>query len=114
MDVYKVYVRVDESGRIVSINSSAFIRDTEGLVEIDRGPGDRFHHAQGNYLPGPLMDRRGVCRYKLEGGKVVERTEEEMLADVKSPVKSVIENRLDRLETAIDTITKLLAKLGMK
>ena len=114
MDVYKVYVRVDESGRIVSINSSAFIRDTEGLVEIDRGPGDRYHHAQGNYLPGPLMDGRGVFRYKLEGGKVIERTEEEMLADVKPHVKSELENRLDRLETAIDTITKLLAKLGMK
>ena len=114
MDVYKVYVRVDESGRLVSINSSAFVRDTEGMVEIDRGPGDRYHHAQGNYLPGPLMDVRGVCRYKLEGGKVVERTEEEMLADVKPRVKSDLENRLDRLETAIDTINKLLAKLGMK
>ena len=114
MDVYKVYVRVDESGKIVSINSSAFVMDTEGMVEIDRGPGDRYHHAQGNYLPGPLMDARGVCRYKLEGGKVVERTEEELLSDVKPRVKSDLENRLDRLETAIDTINKLLAKLGMK
>lgn len=114
MDVYKVYVSVDESGRIVSINSSAFVLDTEGLVEIDRGPGDRFHHAQGNYLPGPLMDARGVCRYKLEGGKVIERTEEEMLVDVKPPVKSEFENRLDKLETALENVKNLLAKLGMK
>lgn len=114
MDVYKVYVSVDESGRIVSINSSAFVLDTEGLVEIDRGPGDRFHHAQGNYLPRPLMDARGVCRYKLEGGKVFERTEEEMVADVKPPVKSELVKRIDRLETAINTVTALLEKLGIK
>lgn len=114
MDVYKVYVSVDNDGRVVSINSSAFVLDTEGMVEIDCGAGDRYHHAQGNYLPGPLMDARGVCRYKLEGGKVLERTEDEMLADVKPRVKSEIENRLDRLETAVNTVTQLLAKLGIK
>ena len=30
---YKVLVRVDDAGRVVAINSSAFITDTEGWVE---------------------------------------------------------------------------------
>ena len=114
MDVYKVYVRVDETGRVVSINSSAFLRDTDGMVEIDVGPGDRFHHAQGNYLPGPLMDGRGVFRYKLEGGNVVERTEEEMQADVKPPVKSEIEKRIETIEKTVKVISDMLAKMGVK
>lgn len=117
MDVYKVYVRVDESGRIVSINSSAFVRDTEGMVEIDHGPGDRFHHAQGNYLPGPLMDKRGIYRYKLADGEVVERTVSEMDADWAGPVpqeKTDIEKRIESIEKTVQSISKLIEKLGVK
>ena len=78
---YRVLVRVDDAGRVVAINSSAFVADTGGWVEIDSGWGDRYHHAQGNYLDKPLMDERGVYRYKLVDGKVLERTPEEMDAD---------------------------------
>ena len=35
----------------------------------------------GNYLPKPIMDDYGVCRYKLIDGKPVERTQAEMEAD---------------------------------
>lgn len=81
MDEYLVYIRVDDAGRVLVINSSAFVQDTEGWVQIDSGHGDRYHHAQGNYLPGPLVDERGVYRYKLEDGAIVERTQEEMDGD---------------------------------
>lgn len=36
-DKYIVYVRVNELGHIVEINSSAFISDTTGWIEIDSG-----------------------------------------------------------------------------
>lgn len=85
MDEYTVYIRTDNAGRVVDINSSAFLQDTEGWEEIDSGHGDRYHHAQGNYLPGPLADERGVYRYKLEDGAIVERTREEMDADYTPP-----------------------------
>lgn len=85
MEEYIVYIRVDDSGRVVDINSSAFVQDTDGWVQIDSGHGDRFHHAQGNYLPGPLTDERGLYRYKLADGAVVERTPEEMDADWVEP-----------------------------
>lgn len=82
---YKVYVLPDDTGRITAINSSAFLTDVSGWTKIDEGFGDAHHHAQGNYLPGPLVDMRGIYRYKLEGGQVVERTQEEMDADYTPP-----------------------------
>lgn len=82
---YVVFVLVDDSGRIISINSDAFLADTTEWVQIDEGIGDRFHHAQNNYLPKPIYDERGIPRYKLVDGEVVERTPEEMDADYTPP-----------------------------
>lgn len=31
---YKVLVRVDDAGRVVEINSSAFVQDASGWVEV--------------------------------------------------------------------------------
>ena len=79
-DPYRVYVQADEKGRITAVNSSAFVSSDWG-TEIDQGYGDKYHHAQGNYFPAPLYTDDGIPRYKLEEGKAVERTEEEMEAD---------------------------------
>lgn len=81
MEPYIVYVKTDDQNRITAINSSAFIPDPSEWIEIDRGFGDKHHHAQGNYFDKPIRDMRGICRYKLEDGKPVERTQEEMDAD---------------------------------
>lgn len=81
MNPYAVLARVDEQNRIIAINSSAFVADANGWTKIAEGWGDKYHHAQGNYLPKPLMDERGVYRYKLEEGQAMERTQEEMDAD---------------------------------
>ena len=109
---YKVLVRVDDAGRVVEINSSAFITNTDGWVEIDHGEGDAFHHAQGNYFPHPIMDERGVYRYKLVDGKPIERTQEEMDADYTPPEqKPTTEQRVDALETTTDDIILMMAEL---
>ena len=78
METYKVYVKTNTKGYITSINSSDFISDLTGWTEIDQGHGDKYHHAQGNYLPGPLMTVGGAYRYKLVNGKPVECTESEI------------------------------------
>lgn len=92
-ELYRVFVRADESGRIMEINSDAFLADPAGWVQIDEGTGDRYHHAQNNYLSGPLYDDRGIQRYKLVDGAVVERTPEEIEVDYvpPKPTKSVAE-----------------------
>lgn len=86
MQPYEVYIKTDTGNRIININCSAHMHDTIGWTKIDEGFGDKYHHAQGNYLPGPLMDERGIYRYKLENGQPVERTQEEMDADYTPPV----------------------------
>lgn len=86
MDEYIVYVRTDDVGRIVAVCSSAYLTDTEGWNEIDRGRDHKHYHAQGNYFDNCLTDDRGIFRYKLEDGKPVERTQEEMNADYTPPV----------------------------
>ena len=109
---YKVLVRVDDAGRVVEINSDAFVTDMGGWVEIDSGFSDRYHHSQGNYLDGPLMDERGVYRYKLVDGKVVERTQEEMDADyTPQEQRPTTEQRVDALETTTDDIVLMLADM---
>ena len=109
MQPYGVYVKTDETGRIITINSDAFLPDTDGWVKIDEGYGDRYHHAQGNYLPGPLMDERGILRYKLEDGKPVERTQEEMDADYTPPVPApTAEERMTEIESALIELAAML------
>ena len=75
---YVVYVKASENSYITAVNSSAFLTDTTGWVEIDRGYCDRFHHAQGNYFPESIFTDGGAYRYKLVDGKAVECTLEEI------------------------------------
>ena len=63
---YIVYAQYDKRGRITAVNSSAFVGADWGM-EIDRGYGDKYHHAQGNYFSRAIY--------------TVERTEEEIEAD---------------------------------
>lgn len=77
---YIVYVKIDNSGYITNINSSAFLNDTADWVEIDKGYGDKYHHAQGNYFPLPVITEGGAYRYKLVDDTPVECTLEEIAA----------------------------------
>ena len=96
---YMVYAKTDENGIITAINSSAFLSDTTNWTEIDEGDGDRFHHAQNNYLSAGLIDENGIFNYKLTDGKPVLRTAEE-----KAP-------ELERIAAAQE-ISELKAKLA--
>lgn len=77
---YHVYVQTDKQGRIIAVNSSAFV-PAEWGTEIDSGFGDRFHHAQGNYFPGGVYTYDGIPHYKLVENTAQERTREEIQAD---------------------------------
>lgn len=79
--MYKVFIQTS-NGIITAINSDAFLADTDGWTLIDEGDGDKFHHAQGNYLPLSIMTDERVYRYKLVDGKAAERTAEEIQADI--------------------------------
>ena len=113
----KVYAHPDAEGRITRIDGGytlCNIKDIKSWVLIDEGYGDRYNLCQGNYLPGPLYDERGICRYKLVGGEVKERTAEEMDADYAArPAPEPTTEEL-LLETAADHEYRLcLMELGV-
>lgn len=75
---YIVYVKTDISGYITDVNSSAFLSDITGWVEIDSGFGDKYHHAQGNYFPKPIIAGDYAYQYKLVDGVPIECGAEEI------------------------------------
>lgn len=75
---YIVYVKPNSNGYITTVNSSEFLTDTTGWVEIDSGYGDKYHHAQGNYFEKPIFTEGGAYHYKLVDGEAVECTTEEI------------------------------------
>lgn len=67
----KVYVKVNADGYVTEINSEIFIKDFTDWIEIDKGFGDRFAHAQSQYFDKTLMDENGNYNYKFINGKIV-------------------------------------------
>ena len=126
----KVYVKINEQNIITDINSSIFLNNIEGYMQIDEGSGDKYAHAQGNYLDKGLVDESGRFNYKFEDGKVLELTEEEKNALFQKPeatpskqeeINSTLlqENANIRLQLAKQQkinaeIMKTLAELGGK
>lgn len=113
----KVYVLPDAEGRITRIDGGytlGNIKDFTEWVLIDEGYGDRYNLCQGNYLPGPLYNDLGICRYKLVDGKVRWRTQEEMDADYAArPAPEPTTEEL-LLETAADHEYRIcLMELGV-
>ena len=108
-DNYIVYAKTDLESRIIAIDSSAFLTDFTDWVQIDEGIGDKYHHAQGNYLENGLMEENGVYNYKLVGGAPVERTEEEKQAEL-----TVIENasRIAELKQKLDETDYAVIKIA--
>lgn len=111
---YDVFVKVDSSGRITSINSSAFISDMVDWVLVEANvQGDKGHHAQGHYLPKPIRTMQGIYQYKLVDGIIVERTAEEITADAAKipPPLPIAEDRIKALEGELAALKPKVATL---
>ncbi len=106
---YKVFIKTNTENEIVAVNSSAFLANTEGWIEIDSGTGDKYHHAQGNYFDKPLTDENGLYNYKLVDGNIAERTE----AD-KAPELSRIDSQREiaELKTKLAQTDYIAAKIA--
>lgn len=80
-DIIKVYAKLDSNNSITEINSSVFLEDTIGFVEIDTSEGKedrgKYAHAQGNYLENAVFDEQGRPNYKYVDEKIQKLTEEE-------------------------------------
>ena len=82
MEIAKVYIRCDASGRITRCEGGyATPADLTGWVEIDEGSGDRYNLCQAHYFDGGLYTADGIPRYKYADGVCSLRTDEEVEAD---------------------------------
>lgn len=77
--MYKVYVKLNEDKCITLIDSEIFLSDDEiqEMTRIDEGEGDKYAHAQSQYLEKSLYDELGRYNYKYIDGVVVEIAEED-------------------------------------
>ena len=111
----KVYVLLDDQNRITRIDggySMSNIKEVSQWTFIDEGYGDKYNLCQSNYLEKPLFTEQGIYRYKLVDGKVVERTEEEIQADISAlpPAPPTISERVTALENKGDEIWSTMAQ----
>ena len=103
---YKVYIKTDGTD-IVAVNSSAFLTDLTDWVEIDSGQGDKYHHAQGNYFPLPIITDSGIYRYKYDG-EVIEKTEQEIATEEANLPPPEPTTEIDLLSFAVDHEYRLI------
>ena len=102
MSASKVYFQTDDQNRIIRCDGGCTTpADLTGWVQIDEGTGDKYNLCQSHYFDGGLYTMDGIPRYKLQDGQAVERTEEEISADLANqPIKSLtIDERVTALET---------------
>lgn len=107
---YKVYVSLLD-GYITSINSNIFLSQEEiqTMTEIDQGQGDKYAHAQSQYLEKGLVDEQGRYNYKCVNGKVVEVAEEDKPKVVDPEQKATAQDKIEAqvMYTALMTDTLL-------
>lgn len=108
-----VYVKTNENSFITDVNSSAFMANTTGWVEIDRGYGDKYHHVQGNYFPESIITDGGAYRYKLVDGAPVECTSEEIAVqeEANKPAPAPDDNLESRVATVESDVASLTAAI---
>ena len=96
----RVYVTVNKDNFITQIGSSIFIKDTTSWIQIDEGMGNKYVHAQTQYLSKGIRDKQGRYNYKLIDGNVVELTEKEKpIIEVKEHITTI--QRIEALENAL-------------
>ena len=107
---YKIYVSLTD-GYITSINSEIFLSQEEmdSMTEIDKGQGDKYAHAQSQYLEKGLIDDHGRYNYKFVAGKVVEIAEEEKPTIKEPEQQATAQDKIEAqvLYTALMTDTLL-------
>lgn len=72
----KVYIQTDINKTVTRIESEISPIDFTDWIEIDEGDGDKYAHAQSQYLEKGLMDEKGRYNYKYDTS-LVELTESE-------------------------------------
>ncbi len=96
--INEVYIKVDNT-IVIGIYSDWELKNKSGYIAIDSGYGDKYTHAQNNYLPldFPLIDSKGRYNYKYENNEIVRLTEQEKETLFPKQEVTAEENLIDKL-----------------
>ena len=110
LEIYEVYIRVDDDNVVIDINTGIFISDKSKWLKLDEGTGDRYHHSQGNYLVNGLVDDNGIYNYKFIDGVLALRTDEEKQPAIDKLNAQTEINQLKAKLDATDYISNKIAE----
>lgn len=110
-NLYIVYIKTDLNGYITDVNSSAFLTDTLGWIEIGSGYGDKYHHAQGNYFEKPIVTMSGAYQYKMVNNEIIECAENEIIAQEETNKKIEEPTWQDKIEAQVTYNSMMLGTL---
>lgn len=110
----RVYIRLDEQGRITRIEGEYTLpAELTGWVFLEEGaPCDRLNLAQSHYLDGGLYTEDGILRWKYEDGGCVLRSNEEIAEDL-AAMPEAAPSQLDKLEAQV-TYTAMMTDTLME
>ncbi len=75
-DKISVYIRINENKEIIEVGSNVFIEDFSNWIKVDEGIGDKYAHAQNQYLENPIINEDGEYNYIFENKKIIEKIKE--------------------------------------
>lgn len=102
MNQWSVYIQIDKNSCIININSDAYINDISNWIKIDRGTGDKYRLAQGNYLDLPIFEPfTNIPNYKFSNGVISRLTEEDKNQYKNDTMLETNLSDFDRLEAQI-------------
>ena len=101
----KVYIQTNINKTATANNSSIFLQDTTGWIEIDEGNGDKYAHAQSQYLTKGLMDEKGRYNYKYDT-ELIELTEAEK--EVLFPPSPILTREVDLMKQELAKVQEAL------
>lgn len=102
----KHYIRLDGT-KIIKGFSDAFEQPQIGDICINEN-GDR-HFMIGDVINPAVNNEQGIALYKYEGGKVAERTEQEIEADI-AKIPAPEPSEVEKLRAEVDAVKAVLVE----
>lgn len=104
---YSVYIKLNSLNEITYINSSLY-DSGDGLIKIDSGFGNKYAHAQQNYLTKEIVNNDGTYNYKYINGNI------QLITELKPPIIQETKSQHDfNIEIMLE-LSKIKSKLGVE
>ncbi|MEG2831715.1 MAG: hypothetical protein RR923_02940 [Bacilli bacterium] len=107
---FKVFVELDNKNSIIKIYSNLFEIPSTIAIEIDKGEGELYAHAQSQYLEKSVFDTKNRPNFKYVEGTLSELSEEEKerFYPLQKPQKTEVETLQEQVAMLNETIDIIL------